>query len=157
MEACRKSHERIVDVLLERGAVSLRHWSAPEHSPLIVSILHLSIINEVTLTLRSDQQDPNYRGCGANALASAAAGGSIAIVRKLLDHGVDISGTKLYEPLRRAIKIEHTEIIRLFLRLIPDLRSGRCGYSYLVKFAVSQGLDSMVELLEREVPPSPTA
>jgi len=121
-EACRNCHQDIVEILLERGADA-----------------------------NYGGEGPNGRNQGANVLASAAAGGCITIVRKLLDHGVDISGTRLYEPLRRAIRIEHTGIVRLFLGLVPDLRYGRGGYSYLLKFAAKQGLDSMVELLEQEV------
>jgi ankyrin repeat protein len=100
--------------------------------------------------------DPNYRGCGANALASAAAGGNITIVRKILNHGVDISGTKLDEPIRRAIRIEHTAIVRLLLKLTPDLSFGGRRYLYLLNVAAKEGLDSMVELLEREVPRAQT-
>jgi hypothetical protein len=120
VEACRKCHEDIVEMLLERGA------------------------------------DPNYRGYGANALASAAAGGSISIVRKILNHGVDISGTKLDEPIRRAIRIEHTAIIRLLLKLTPGLNFGSRRYLYLRNVAAKEGLDSMVELLEKEVPRAQT-
>lgn len=59
VEACRRCHENVVDLLLERGA------------------------------------DPNFDGDGErtqgrNPVAIAVASGSLAIVRKLLDHGADL-------------------------------------------------------------------
>jgi hypothetical protein len=121
VEACRRCHEDVVDLLLERGA------------------------------------DPNFDGDeeriqGSNPIAIAAASGSLAIVRKLLGHGADLChedvGIEMgYHALYAAVHLEHTDMVKFLVAAGVDLRVyGRT----ILKSALSQGLDSMVEILRGE-------
>ena len=119
VEACRRCHEDIVDLLLERGA------------------------------------DPNFGGNaeivqGSNPIAVAAASGSLPIVRKLLDHGADLCQDDMdikmgFHALDAAVHLEHTDMMKFLLAAGADL-GGIYGETIL-RSALSQGLDSMVEIL----------
>lgn len=117
--ACRRGHDDVVDYLLARGAKI-------DHS-------------------EEDDRD--------SALPAAASGGSLAMVRKLvLDHGAPLDTIPALQAILEAVKLEHTEMVHFLL--------DRCDFphpaeDYLqhirgphVAFAKSEGLDSMVELLE---------
>ncbi|KAM3065336.1 hypothetical protein ACMFMG_011540 [Clarireedia jacksonii] len=120
VEACRRCHEDVVDLLLERGA------------------------------------DPDFDGDenrlqGESAIAMAAKAGSLTIVRKLLNHGVDLSRDRMsmgftvgYKALDGAVQAEHTTIVKLLLESGIDLEYYK---EPIIKKALSEGLDSMAELL----------
>lgn len=92
--------------------------------------------------------DPNFCGdrerCqGPNPIWTAAQAGSLAIVRKLIDHGGYLSLPKYGELIMKAaIFTEHTGIVELLLDLGVD--PGRNE-----ELARSRGLDSMVEILQK--------
>jgi len=122
VEACRRCHEDVVDLLLERGA------------------------------------DPNFEGHedGAftgNPTVTAAAKGSLVIVRKLIDHGADIDygmveGLEMGPfALNAAVLVEHTAMVKFLVAAGVDL--GVNGEA-LIQLAASRGLDSMVEVLRGE-------
>jgi ankyrin repeat protein len=77
-------------------------------------------------------------------LWAAAAGGSMSIVRKLLNAGAKIdAGFK--GPIQRAVILEHTAMVELLL----DHYVGHVPYSTYQRIAKEEGLESMVQLLER--------
>jgi ankyrin repeat protein len=77
-------------------------------------------------------------------LCAAAAGGSIAIVRKLLRYGANDSNYDCWA-LRSAVRLEHTAMVNLFLEL--NIGDGICRRVAL-KDALDNGLESMVQLLQ---------
>lgn len=120
--ACARGHEDVVDLLLERGA------------------------------------DPNFSGDMTRTtfvripIVEAAACGSMAIVRKLLAHGADLTLTDMDIPvgvltLFRALTVEHTEMVRFLLAAGVDLNV--VGKD-MMDSIVSRGLDSMAKLLREE-------
>jgi ankyrin repeat protein len=118
VEACRRCHEDVVNLLLERGA------------------------------------DPNFDGDeeriqGSNPIAIAAASGSLAIVRRLLGHGADLCHEDLdiemgYHALNAAVRLEHTDMVKFLAAAGFDLE---IYGETILKSALSQGLDSMIEIL----------
>jgi len=121
VEACRRCHEDVVDLLLERGA------------------------------------DPNFNGDkdraqGDIAIVAAARSGSLFVVRKLIDHGAELSrmdmGVEMgFRALQAAVHLEHTDMVKFLLASGVDLAV--CG-EMLIQSASRNGFDSMVELLQRE-------
>jgi len=97
--------------------------------------------------------DPNYAGDeervqGRNPISAAAKAGSLDIVRKLLDHGADLSLPKQgHAVLRAAVLLEHTAMVKLVLEQGVDLRRYE---KRILQLAMSQGVDSMVEMLQQE-------
>lgn len=96
--------------------------------------------------------DPTFRGDSRRtqkqyAIRSAAAAGSLSIVRKLINHGVDV---KVRGPGRQAlgeaVRLEHTAMVKFLLGL--GVASGE--RESFIEDARSFGLDSMVELLQEE-------
>jgi len=121
VEACRRCHEDVIDLLLERGA------------------------------------DPNFEGdeersIAGNPTVTAAAKGSLVIVRKLIDHGADFDygyeGIEMGQlALDAAVHLEHTTMVKFLVAAGVDL--GVNGES-IMRSASSQGLESMVEVLRGE-------
>lgn len=119
VEASRRCHENVADLLLERGT------------------------------------DPNFNGDndrvqGDSAIVAAARSGSLVIVRKLIDHGADLSRMDMgiemgYRALHAAVQLEHTNMVKFLLASGVDLVEYR---ESLLKSALTKGLDSMVELLQ---------
>lgn len=121
VQACRRCHEDVVGLLLERGA------------------------------------DPNFSGDedrvgGGHPIVAAAQSGSLIILRKLIDHGGELSCMDMgvdmgIRVLQAAVLLEHTEMVKFLLA------SGVDSVIYRVmtfKSALAQGLDSMAELLQGE-------
>ncbi|OTA53808.1 ankyrin [Hypoxylon sp. EC38] len=95
--------------------------------------------------------DPNYNKSSqeGSALVAAAGGGSLAIVRKLLDHGASLGEEYFHRCLRSAITLEHTAMAKLLLEKRPVSK----GSLWIIKDIASRsGLDSMVDILETIVP-----
>ncbi|PMD64614.1 ankyrin [Hyaloscypha bicolor E] len=96
--------------------------------------------------------NPNYGGDeervqGRNPIVTAAKAGSLAIVRKLIDHGVDLSLPRQgYSALRAAVLLEHTAMVKLLLERGVGLEKKE----RLLELARSKGLDSMIEVLQEE-------
>lgn len=121
VEACRRCHGDVVDLLLERGT------------------------------------DPNFDGDddrvhGDNPIVAAAQSGSLIIVRKLIDHGAELSRMYMdiemgYRALHAAVLLEHTNMVKYLLASGVDLKIYR---ESLLKSVAAKGLDSMVEFLQRE-------
>jgi len=119
VEACRRCHENVVDLLLERGA------------------------------------DPNFDGDndrvgGGNPIVAAARSGSQIIVRKLIDHGAELSRMDMgiemgFRALHAAVLLEHTNMVEFLLASGVDSVIYR---ELLLKSAVANGFDSMVEMLQ---------
>jgi ankyrin repeat protein len=91
--------------------------------------------------------DPNYsilqqRG---SPLITATAGGSFDIIRKLLDHGANV-GDVAWHPLENAVRLEHTAMVELMLKLHNRSDSER---RHVLKEVIENGLDSMVLLLQK--------
>ncbi|KAK8115519.1 ankyrin repeat protein [Apiospora sp. TS-2023a] len=120
-EACRHGHEAIVDVLLEaRADVNL---ASPWRK-------------------RRTRRKDKYVYKSTTPLAQAAAGGSLAIVRKLLARGAQLTGDA--QPLWNAVRLEHTEMFELLMSLDPPV-------SELAKFMMrkrlsGEGLEPMMKL-----------
>ncbi|KAK8054252.1 hypothetical protein PG996_013553 [Apiospora saccharicola] len=122
-EACRHGHEAIVDILLEAGAdVNLASpWRQSRQS-------------------RERRKDKTvYKS--TTLLAQAAAGGSLAIVRKLLARGARLTDDA--QPLWNAVRLEHTEMFELLMSLDPPV-------SQLAKFMMrkrlsGEGLEPMLK------------
>lgn len=119
VEACRGCHERIVDLLLERGA------------------------------------DPNCygdEGGGGPPIFAAARSGSLIIVRKLIDHGAELSRMDMgvdvgSRALHAAVLLEHTNMVKFLLASFTESVIDR---EMPLKSALAHGLESMVELLRGE-------
>lgn len=127
VQACKGCHEGVVDLLLERGA------------------------------------DPNYgadRQQGLRpriALPMAAKSGSLAIVRKLLDHGAHVNEVHDHPgnvpAIWYAFYLEHTAMIKLLLERGASLRGGVGTWfdgwigPTALDMAVELGLDSMADIL----------
>jgi len=78
----------------------------------------------------------------------AAEVGSLAIFRKLVDVGADLNRIETgYRALVKAVHLEHTAMVELLLA--SGVNIGDYGGS-IVEWASLQGLNSMVELLQRE-------
>ena len=90
--------------------------------------------------------DPNELGGfrHGTVLTWAASAGSMRLLRKLLDAGVDI-GTKDGFTLRSAIRREHTAMVKMLLGRVKHREANRRAK---LKDARDKGLESMVELLE---------
>ncbi|KAF7861956.1 hypothetical protein EAF04_007837 [Stromatinia cepivora] len=135
VEACRRGQEKIVDLLLERGA-------KPDF-PLIITTPELEAWR--------DGLSPefwSYEEQLDSAIGMAAKAGSLSIIQKLINHGADLSHPTIGDvALGYAVTYEYTEIVRFLLR------SGAIS-SYArrrsLKNADKDGLKSMVELLENE-------
>ncbi|KAK8863440.1 ankyrin repeat-containing domain protein [Apiospora arundinis] len=116
--ACRHGHEEVVDFLLSRGAI---------------------IDN-------SEEDDRD------SALPAAAAGGSLALVRKLIDHGAPLDTIPALQAIREAIMLEHTEMLQLLLERCDFPHPSEDYHQHIrgpyTQSARSEGLDSMVEILE---------
>lgn len=84
----------------------------------------------------------------------ACCGSSLAIVRKLLDHGADLrddEDTTIpmgFYALDAAITVEHSDMVKLLLEVGADIAQGLGvdGRGALLRTAIDRGLDSMVEL-----------
>lgn len=92
--------------------------------------------------------DPNHRGdfTRGTILTAAAGAGSISLLRKLLDAGVEIDLKKDAWTGAKAVKKEHTAIVEILME------SGvyrEHQFRVNIQNAQKDGLDSMVELLER--------
>lgn len=74
---------------------------------------------------------------------AATSGGSLSIVKKLLAHGASLVSVD-WEPIRIAIRLEHTAMVRYILGLREWTEQERQGWS---KQALKQGLDSISSLL----------
>ena len=86
--------------------------------------------------------DPNVRCCSANPngatpLRAAAGTGSLAIVRKLLDHGAMDDGAAIHA----ALMLEHTSMVHLLLQNCPRVDT---DWKYKILHNVKdRGLESM--------------
>ena len=91
--------------------------------------------------------DPNYQELQqrGSPLMAATAGGSMAIVLKLLDHGASVEGVE-WHLLHNAVRLEHTAMVELMLGLHNWSDSER---RRVLKEATENGLDSMVLLLQK--------
>lgn len=132
----------IVRQLLEAGADihgGKRHNCNPLH--IAVRYCQEDVVN-LLLERGADPSchDLQQRG---NPLTAAARGGSLAIVRKLLDHGGKLLD---WWPLSHAVRLEHTAMVELLLDHDIDADSSR---SIVLKEAISAGLESMVQLLQQ--------
>lgn len=105
IEACKKGHEDIVDLLLERGADPNFPYKLDPNDVELSSKEFLSDINEC---LR-----PSYK----SSFSMAAKAGSISIAKRLIDHEVDLG---LPEngmwALHFAVENEDTAMVRFLFR-----------------------------------------
>ncbi|KAI9650846.1 hypothetical protein NHQ30_000881 [Ciborinia camelliae] len=119
-EACRRGHEDVVDLLLERGG-------HPNFDGLDAKRLKWQ---------------------GDNIITISAEGRNLPIIRKLLDHGANLRQVQTGEiALEWAVLREDTEMVKMLLASGVDLASWG---GELLRSAVYRGLDSMVEILQGE-------
>ncbi|APA15647.1 predicted protein [Sclerotinia sclerotiorum 1980 UF-70] len=134
VEACRGGQEKIVDLLLERGAEpdfplnitasELRSWEHRlGHAPISY-----------------------HKETFHSAMGMAAKAGSLSIVQRLINHGARLNHPMKGDiALRYAVTYEYTEIVRFLLGSgVISLYARRCS----LKYATDKGLESMVELLK---------
>ncbi|KAI1333605.1 ankyrin [Xylariaceae sp. FL0016] len=117
--ACRKCHEDVVDLLLERGA-------DPNHEA------------------STHQRKTNY-----TALTAAARVGSFAIVRKLLDHGADVDARiSTPTAIEWAFRTEHTAMVELLLSrgATLDGHPGRRALKYCSEKGLDSMVDKLRSL-----------
>ncbi|KAI8961586.1 ankyrin [Daldinia sp. FL1419] len=91
--------------------------------------------------------DPNYRIMQqrGSPLRGAATGGSISIMRKLINSGAKVVDND-WSPLFEATRLEHTAMVTLLL----DLNIGDAtARSQVLELTSDLGLDSMVQLLKQ--------
>ena len=94
--------------------------------------------------------DPNHRGQMAprdTALSAVVKAGSMVMLQKLLDAGYVIVKKDIYS-LMYAVKMEHTAMVELLLRLGVGSRTER---RRLLQKAQDMGLESMVRVLKLQV------
>ncbi|KAI2463213.1 ankyrin [Annulohypoxylon bovei var. microspora] len=78
-------------------------------------------------------------------LVAAAAAGSLAIMRKLLDHGAKLE-RNYYRVVQYALRLEHTAMLEFLLERGPYYRDQKIK---LKRLALEEGLESMAEIVER--------
>jgi len=134
----------IVQQLLDAGA-DIHGGTTTNCNPLVIAARYCQ--EDVVNLLLECGADPNnsdmqQRG---SPLTAAAAGGSMAIVRKLLDHGAKVVEED-YWPLYHAVRLEHTAMVELLL----DLNIGSAkSWSLVLSKALDDGLESMAQLLQQ--------
>ncbi|KAJ8063151.1 hypothetical protein OCU04_008392 [Sclerotinia nivalis] len=134
IQACRRGQEKIVDLLLERGAKPDLPFNTP---PLEVEAWREEFYPELR---RFGQPD--------STISMAAKAGSLSIIQKLINHGADFSHPAIGDvAFGYAVTYEYTEIVRFLLR---SGATGPDGRQRILGDAIEKGLDSMVELLEYE-------
>ncbi|TVY84060.1 Ankyrin repeat domain-containing protein [Lachnellula suecica] len=146
----------MVRYALDAGA-DIRGSSGREGNPLSIACRRCH--KDVVDLLLERGADPNFEGDegitqGETAIIMAACGGSLDIVRKLVDHGADLRRERMgmevcFIALCRAVAIEHTEMVKFFLGSGIDLD---IYGEALLKTALDRGLDSMAEIFRREGP-----
>lgn len=115
-KAAKKQSPELVELLLDKGA-TINAPSAFELTALIVAVSHGRVENCKVLLERG--ADLSLRGMrhykGECVLALAVANDHPAVVKLLLEHGVDINANdgKGGLALRRAVMIDHAEVISM--------------------------------------------
>ncbi|KAI0108741.1 ankyrin [Hypoxylon sp. NC0597] len=138
----------MIQGLLDAG-VSCYHLGHGHKIPLIkaAGYAHKDVVD----LLLEHGADPNHNNLSqeGSALITACGSGSLATVRKLLDHGASFRYGGFHRSLRHAIRLEHTAIVELLLE-----KGSVTEYSLmrLKDMAMEEGLDSMVDILETVVP-----
>ncbi|KAM0806765.1 putative Multiple ankyrin repeats single kh domain protein [Seiridium cardinale] len=137
----------MVKALLDRGAEA---QGTNTENPLLLAARagHEDVVD----LLLERGADPNFSTYThrSRPVWGAITGGSLSILRKLLDHGVDIHGVVGTKALWRAVNLEHTAMVQLLL-------SNGVGKGYelalprVLEEAQKHGLDSMVEILEEAI------
>jgi ankyrin repeat protein len=106
---------------------------------------------EVVDLLLDRGADPDFNGGvvrmqGNAPIAMAAAAGSLEIFRKILSK-ITRSPEVDYSAVYWAVRVEHTAMVQLLLETGADVKYFG---EPILKMALSQGLESMVEILQRE-------
>ncbi|PVH97168.1 hypothetical protein DM02DRAFT_674295 [Periconia macrospinosa] len=138
-------NQEIVRYILDIDFSGCKPDCSRSYKPCLVNTLSMAALSNHTAIVDMVLErhvNPNkyskmYKGF---PLAAAAAGGTMEIVRKLLDAGAMVNEMALME----AVRLEHTAMTELFLEwgsLDSDVRKN------IREFAVKEGLESMAELL----------
>lgn len=134
----------MVQQLLDAGA-DIHGGERLNRNPLVIAARYCQ--EDVVDLLLERGADPNNQHMQqrGSPLCAAAAGGSMAIVRKLLDRGANV-GEDDWWPLSHAVRLEHTAMVELLL----DLNIGSAGSrSRVLGEALNNGLESMGQLLQQ--------
>jgi ankyrin repeat protein len=134
----------IVRYLLDAGA-DIHGGKSTNRNPLVIAARYCQ--EDVVNLLLERGADPNNRVMQqrGSPLCAAASAGSMAIARKLIDHGANASEDGWW-PLSHAVRLEHTAMVELLLERTVSSADSR---SYVLGQALENGLESMAELLQQ--------
>ncbi|KAH6662577.1 ankyrin repeat-containing domain protein [Halenospora varia] len=133
----------IVQQLLDAGA-DIYGGDRHNRNPLVIAarFCHENVVD----LLLERGADPNNldRQQRGSPLGAAVAGGSMAIVKKLFDHGANVCEGEYYLFVN-VVRLEHTAMLELLLDRVID----RGGWGLALKTALENGLESMAQLLQQ--------
>ncbi|MBE3044417.1 ankyrin repeat domain-containing protein [Candidatus Bathyarchaeota archaeon] len=114
------------------------------HPPLVGAVRgwHEDVV-DVLLERGADLNDGRTIAFGT-VLTAAAKAGSMVMLRKLLDAGAKIKNPCDTETLKYAVKLEHTAMVKLLLRMGAGNVKARKD---VLRMAKKEGLESMVGIL----------
>jgi ankyrin repeat protein len=135
----------MVQKLLDAGA-DIHGGPRTNRNPLVIAARYWQEdVVDLLLERGIDPHNSDMQQRGS-PLVAAASGGSMAIVRKLLDAcGTNVKHDD-YWPLHHAVRLEHTAMVELLLEL--NIGSAR-SQSLVLGMALSNGLESMAQLLQQ--------
>ncbi|KAH8680034.1 ankyrin repeat-containing domain protein [Tricladium varicosporioides] len=138
----------IVQQLLDAG-VDIYGGDNHNRNPLVIAarFCHENVV-DLLLDRGADPNNDNMQQRGT-PLSAAVAGGSVAILKKLIDHGAYMGGE--YDLFKRIVRHEHTAMIELLLDLFID----NDGWGLALETALEDGLESMAQLLQQRGVPLP--
>lgn len=148
----------MVQRLVKGYGIHVRHPRGRHDDNLLTNAARFYHEDIVDFLLDHDA-DPN-EGEGTrrgSTLSAAAAAGSLPIVRKLLDHGARVGGKDYDRAIMYSLRREHTAMVELLLdrdNVEPSVQTRNIegkdiGRPRFVRIIKTEGLESMVELLEK--------